>query len=72
MNLKLIPKKMIKTATIYAYQKSIDDVFTLAYEKYGGTLHNYKMTKDMFDEEDKSALITELITCSRFLESIII
>ena len=43
-----------KTEWVYAYQKSIDDVFTLAYEKYGGTLHNYKITKNMFFEENKS------------------
>ena len=40
-----------KTEWVYSNQKEIDDVFELAYKKYGGKLNNYKLTKALFDEE---------------------
>ena len=51
-----------KTERVYSNQKGIDDVFELAYKKYGGKLSNYKLTKALFDEEaDGKPLITTAI-----------
>ena len=40
-----------KTEWVYSNQKEIDEVFELAYKKYGGKLNNYKLTKAVFDKE---------------------
>ena len=52
-----------KTEWVYTNQKEIDDVFELAYKKYGGKLNNYKLTKAVFDEETngKTPITTAII-----------
>ena len=51
-----------KTEWVYSNQKEIDDVFELAYKKYGGKLNNYKLTKAVFDEETEGERVITTAT----------